>query len=265
MLNNLKTMTLFDIVGKIYLESQIDDSIFRNKPRFLMNLYAKEGMKKLNLTFGIHIKGINATIPSSCRLYKPEGYETFIRAYLINCDGRTIEIVHNNRIPSEILTYLTECDGSLITGCDEENVSTNCLECNNDGRGCQSDDCDYCGGTGYCLGEAQQMIADLEAHKDSWIKEQSDYFEFSSDLEDMAVVIEYISNQTAGIEECMIEVDDKVALALEYYIKFRLLESGEQTMNQAQYFRKMFKSTRDSEVVKSNPLTKTDILSTLLF
>ena len=259
------TTSLFDIVETLRLEAQTIDSLFRNKPRYLFNLYAKEGMKKIGLTFGLNVKGMNFYVPSSCDVYKPEGYEAFVRAYLINCDGKTIELNLNNKVPSEIKNFLVNCDGSLLTDCDETNLQTDCLVCNSDGSGsCIDSCCTSCQGTGKCCpSEIEQLLADIEKYKNSWIKEHSDRFEFSADLEGMAVVIEYISNQTAGIEECAIHLDEKYTILLEYYIKYRLLESGQETLQQAQYFRKRYKELRDAETVKQNPISNNDILSIL--
>lgn len=255
--------SLFEIVETIHLESQNIDSLFRNKPRYEMNRHAKDGMKKIGLTFGLNVKGMNFKVPSSCDVYKPDGYEAFVRAYLINCDGKTIELNINNKVPSEIKHYLINCDGSIIDNC-EDDLYDNCLVCNENGNGCSDAYCKNCEGTGVCCpNDFKQLFKDIETYKNSWIKEHSDRFEFSSDLEGVAVVIEYISNQTAGIEECAIKLDDKFSLMLEYYIKYRLLESGQETMQQSQYFRKRFKELRDAETVKSNPLSRNDILSIL--
>lgn len=256
--------TLFDIIETLHIESQQIDSIFRNKSRYLMARYAKEGMKKLNLTFGLGLKGFNLFVPSSCVVYKPEGFERFVRAYVINCDGKTIELKRNNKIPEEIFTYLVNCDGSLLTDCDNTPMTTECMACNESQEdGCYSAECTVCHGTGYCMTELELFMADLATYKNSWIKENADHFEFSSDLEGIAVVIEYISNQTVGVEECAIRVDEKCALALEYYIKFRLLEGGEQTVQNAQYYKQMFKNAREAEVIRQNALTKSDLYSIL--
>ena len=258
------TTSLFDIVETLHLEAQSIDSLFRNKPRYLYNLYAKEGLKKIGLTFGLNVKGMNFNVPSSCTVYKPEGYEAFVRAYLINCDGKTIELNINNRVPEEIRHYLLNCDGSIITDCSGD-LYDNCTVCNANGSGEFIDSCcTTCEGTGkYCPSEIEQLLNDIEAHKNSWIKEHKDRFEFSSDLEETAVVIEYISNQTAGVDECAIHLDEKYTDVLEYYIKYRLLEGGEQTLQQAQYFRKRYKELRDAQITKNNPITRNDILSIL--
>lgn len=258
------TTSLFDIVETLHLEAQSIDSLFRNKPRYLYNLYAKEGLKKIGLTFGLNVKGMNFNVPSSCVAYKPEGYEAFVRAYLINCDGKTIELSVNHRVPEEIKHFILNCDGSILDDC-AEGIYDNCIVCNKSGNGdCIDLHCVSCSGTGKCCpSEIEQMLNDIEAYKNSWIKEHKDRFEFSSDLEGMAVVIEYVSNQTADLDECAIHLDEKYTDILEYYIKFRLLENGQETLQQSQYFRKRFKELRDAQITKNNPMTRNDILSIL--
>lgn len=258
--------SLFDIIETIYLESQQIDSIFRNKSRYMMGRYAKEGMKKLNLTFGMNIKGMNVQIPSSCLVYKPEHFERFIRAYLIDCNGRTTEINRNNKIPTEIYKYLVNCDGTLFDVCDEDgNLSTECLECNEPVKTCDvSCHCESCGCDFNLSEEMQLLLHDLNTYKKSWIKENDDHFEFSSDLENMHVVIEYIGNQTENISECTIRVDEKMSLALEYWIKYRLLEGGQDTIAYADKFLAKYKKAKDSELIKQNALTLTDIYSAIL-
>ena len=255
--------TLHDIVEDIYLEAQDVDSIFRNKKRYNIVRYGRQGLQELGMTFATHLKGMNVEIPASCRVYKPEGYESFVRAYLLDCDGRTVEIKRNQNIPDEIHHYLTNCDGSLLTGCDED-VYDDCLVCNTPESKIDCCDCTECGGTGKCLSpESQHLLWSLEKFKNSWIKTKDtlDYFEFSADLEGMSVVIEYLSNDVFDNDECMITIEGNLRECLTYYIKFKLLENGLETMSQAQYYRRMFKNLRDREAIKNNALTKFDIYS----
>ena len=56
--------SICEIIETIHLEAQSIDSIFRNKPRYLMSLYAKEGMKKMGLTFGLNLTSMNVRVPS---------------------------------------------------------------------------------------------------------------------------------------------------------------------------------------------------------
>lgn len=256
--------TLFDIIESIHLQSKEIDSLFRNKPRYRIVQLAKEGMQKLNLTFATHVKGMNVQIPSSCRVYKPTGFEKFIRVYLINCDGKTIEIKRNSNVPSEIFNYLVSCDGTLLSDSDGNTLKSKCLSCNGSDSNTSNSSCSTCNGTGYCTtdSELKHFLSDYVKYKDSWVKENSEFFEFSADLEDMSVIIEFLSNQTDGIEECAIQVDSKFEEALEYYIKFKLLEAGESTMNASQYFYKKFKAIRDKESIRENALTKTDLFLT---
>ncbi|WP_294202995.1 hypothetical protein [uncultured Chryseobacterium sp.] len=255
--------SLFDIVETIYLQSQEIDSVFRNKSRYMMVLYAKEGMKRLNLTFAMNVKAMNVRIPSSCLVYKPAELQRFIRAYLIDCDGRTIEIARNNKIPESVFNYLVNCDGTLFELCgDDGNVSTSCLECNEPVKTCSTScHCEACGCDFNLSEDLQLLLHDIETYKDSWIKENNEFFEFSSDLEDMAVMIEFIGNQTDNVEECAIKVDEKMELALEYWIKFRLLEGGQETGPLSKQFYEKYKRAKEAESIKLNALSMRDIKS----
>ncbi|MDR2205813.1 MAG: hypothetical protein LBE36_06635 [Flavobacteriaceae bacterium] len=260
--------SLYDIVERIYLEAQRPSSIFRNTERYWVNFYAKEGLNNLHLTFATHLKAMNIQIPSVCKVYKPEGFQAFVRAYLINCDGKKIEIVRNNNIPTEIFGYLVQCDGTLISDCSGD-LTTHCLGCN---EAVPIKEC--CIDTEYCCKKCNnrfsipcdvlEFMNDLERHKNSWIKEHPEYFEFSADLEDMWINIEFLTNQTIDVEECQINVDKKYELALEYYIKYRLLEGGQDTMPYSEQFRYKYKAARERLSINENALTRTDIWQSMV-
>ena len=170
-------------------------------------------------------------------------------------------------MPTQIYRYLTDCDDTILENCDGEDLWMDCIECNDkivDGEVCV---CETCHGTGRCMSpEAAFLYEALERYKDSWVKEKNSnrYLEFSPDLEGMHVIIEYLSNNTVGVEECSINVDENLTNALDYYIKFKLLENGIETMQQAQYYWRKFKAIRDKELTKENALTKTDLYGLLL-
>ena len=106
-------ITLFDVVERINLEKKGIDSVFRNKSRHMINLYAKEGLGRLGMSFALNIHGWTVSVPASCKLEKPSGYKEFIRASILDCDGRLIEITRNDKIPKETFAYLTNC---IVTG-----------------------------------------------------------------------------------------------------------------------------------------------------
>lgn len=256
-------MTLHDIIENIWLETQDIDSIFRNKKRYMIVKYAKEGLKELQMTFATHINAMNFKVPPSCRVYKPNGYERFLRAYLLDCEGNKIELKKNNDIPAEIYRYILNCDGTILSdGCGIE-FKDNCLECNQPLKSDCVECCSSCGSQNHLPCEVKELFHSLETYKNSWIatNDRLDYFEFSPDLEDLAIVIEYLSNNTIGVEECQIVVDEELSSALEYYIKFKLLENGLETVPQSRYFKQQFKAKRDKALSKNNALTKTDLYS----
>ena len=259
--------TLHEIVENIWLDTQDIDSVFRNKKRYMIVKHAKEGLKELQMTFATHISAMNTNIPSSCKVYKPDGFETFIRAYVFDCDGKTWEISRNNKVPTGIFQYLTDCDDTILKNCGDEDLYVDCIVCNDkivDGEVCV---CECCHGTGRCFSpEAAFLYEALERYKDSWVKEKNSnrYLEFSPDLEGMNIIIEYLSNNTVGVEECAINVDENLSNALEYFIKFKLLENGAETEARSLSYWRKFKAIRDKELTKENALTKTDLYGLLL-
>ena len=56
-------ITLFDVVERINLEKKEIDSIFRNKSRHMINLYAKEGLGRLGMSFALNIHGWTVNVP----------------------------------------------------------------------------------------------------------------------------------------------------------------------------------------------------------
>lgn len=259
--------TLHDIIERIYLEAQNDDSIFRGKKRIWIKDYAIEGLGELNMTFANHVLAMNVQIPSVCRVYKPQGYVDFLRAYLIDCDGKTIELKKNNKVPAEIFSYLAPCDGSILEDCLGE-LTNHCVGCNEPisiAISCYS--CKECGCDNYShLSDGmREMLFNLDKYKDSWIvsKSDRDYFEFSSDLEDVWVMIECFVDKDVDADECGIAIDENLKKTLEYYIKYRLLEAGQDTMGMSQSFYQKYKTAKRKAGVNDNALTQTDLFSIL--
>ncbi|MGK6342844.1 hypothetical protein ACMGDK_11430 [Chryseobacterium sp. DT-3] len=259
--------TLKEVIEEIIYEATVPTSIFRNADEIMIDKYAKEGLKKLNLVFVQSIVGMNFSIPFSCKVFFPEDYMQFIRAYLINCDGKTIEIKTKNQVPSKIKHFLVQCEGGLLADCDGTNIDDECMECNpskNNGK-CDSN-CHQCYGTGrYIPCELQQLYDDIQTYKNSWINvnEKDRCFDFSSDLEGMSVIVEYMGNDIHELDQCAINVPEKLAECLEYYIKYKILEGGIDTLNQSQYFKNEFKKLKSKELSKNNPLTERDLKSIL--
>lgn len=257
--------TIQDVVEEIYLEAQSEDSIFRNKPKYLMYRYAKSGLNKLNLSFASSLVAINTEVPFSCKVQKPDDYYQFIRAYLINCDGRTIEINRNQNIPEKIYHYLLNCDGTLIDTCDEQSLQDECMTCNpSKGNTCDVY-CGTCHGSGYFMPQVmKQLLDDIKKYGDSSVTVGSEFFEFSSDLEGLSVMIEYIANQSNNLSECKIFIDEEMAEPLMYFIRWKLLENGQDTMVQAQYYERKFKSSRTKVSSSRNALSTQDVYSIML-
>ncbi|MDV3537901.1 hypothetical protein CMU94_02035 [Elizabethkingia anophelis] len=257
--------TLKDLIDELELESQTPDSLFRVKTRFMMTKYFKEALKKLNLTFGRSIVGMNGTIPSSCKLYKPQDYLRFIRAYIINCDGKTIELAKDSTLPETIFNFLIDCDGSILTDCDGTDLYQECISCNSVDNKIKDTSCEVCCGKGKYVPEPlRSLLDDLVKYSNSTISVRDEYFEFSADLEEQNVIIEYVSNKINDIDECAINIPDEYEDALVYYTKYKLLEGGQDTLNISQAFKKEYKSARNVLSKSQNGLSMADIDSILL-
>lgn len=264
--------TLKDTIDRIVYESTLPNSVFKNADEIMVSLYAKEGLSKLNLTFLQGVRGMNFKVPNSCIAFFPVDYMGYIRAYIINCDGKTIELNVNRNIPNVIKNFMMDCDGSIVLDCDETELYSDCIECNSsDEYTSTNKDCDttcnVCHGSGkYLSTEARQFINDMNRYQDAWVKihEAEKYIEFSAELEGTAVMIEYMSNNIHTISECSIEVPEKYMEILDYYIKYKILESDIDLANRAGMYYQKFKALRDKEIVNSNPLTTDDIYKALL-
>lgn len=253
-----------DVVDGMYIEFQEIDSIFKNKQRSRVNKLVKQGVKELNMTFPQGIKGMNVKIPMSCRVFKPEDYEYFIQAYLISCDGRKIEIKRNNNVPSEVNHFILDCDGSVVRDCVGD-LTEECIVCNPSSTGECIPSCTTCCGTGrYMSYENQLFLSEIEKYKDVWIKEEKDYFSFSSELEGLAIVIEYASNNISNITECEIPIRPEFLSALEYYVKWKLLEDGIETSGRSKEYYIKYKTLKEKALSEQNSLTLTDIYATFM-
>lgn len=256
--------TLKDIIDEIEIEGTTSDSVFRNKTRFMLTKYARVGLKKLNLTFSTGVRGMNAAIPLSCTIYKTDDFMRFVRAYLINCDGKTIEISRNKDIPESILNYMLDCDGTLLRDCDDTAIYSDCIECNESDS--SRNECAVCCGTGkYMSTEMAALLNEIDRYKDSWVKEHKDRFEFSSDLEGMNVVIEYLTNKIDTADECELHVPDEYTEALESFIKWKILEGGQDTMNLSMYYKQQFKTERNKVLDEQGSLSKRDIYAIMTY
>ena len=263
--------TIKDLIDRIMYESTLPNSVFKNADETMVAFYAKEGLGKLNLTFLQGVMGMSLRVPMSCKAYFPLDYMGFLRAYIVNCDGRTIELHSNPNIPSDIKRFMMDCDGTIVTDCDTTEIYDECIYCEevgelSNGNKCNPD-CNHCHGTGrYLSTSAQQLINDINTYKNSWIKihNKEKYIEFSSDLEGVSVMIEYMSNQLTTVSECKLDVPQEFIEILDYYIKYKVLESDIDMATRAPMYYQNYKKLRDLRIVKTNPLTTDDIYKALL-
>ena len=247
--------TLKDIIDELYIDSLQDNSEFRNSQRYMMVKYAHEVLKKLHLTFWKNTIGWSLRVPEKLFVSKPDDFEMFIRAYLLDCNGKTMEISINPKVPDEIRNYLIDCDGTILSDDCQKDIYTKCLECDTE----TVNECDSCCGTGKVKDAyLDKLYGDAVRFKDSYVKEKENGFEFSHDLEGMAVMIEYIGNGLSKTDVCNIKIDPTYEEPIEYYIKFKLLESTE-LFQKSQYYKSEYLKKKRLITIQDNALTLSDL------
>ena len=104
-----------------------------------------------------------------------------------------------------------------------------------------------------------QLMQDVDTYGNSWVAVHPDSFEFSSDLEGLAVVIEYMSNNVNEVSQCDLHVPEELGECLEYFIKYKILEGDQNLMQMSQYFKKEYKRMRDKVQMDNNSLSEIDL------
>ena len=251
-----------DIVEEIILESKTSGSIFRNiSPPFAYK-YAKEALKKMNAYNMLYADVMNVKIPFACKVMKTPDFLHVIKVDLINTGGRTIEVRRSTSVPNEVTKYLLQCDGNLLIGEDNNALTDSCLTTNDETFKCI---CNYepeqctCKEHYYQDCETQQILYDLDKYQNSWFADKKNYVQFSADLEGMSVNIWYLKNDIMSVEECDLYVPENMTEALEYYVKYKLLEGNPDTIQVSQYYNREYRRLRDVALQQNNPVLKKDL------
>lgn len=248
--------TLKDYIDDFYLLTREDHSEFRNCERTTIIKYCNEALKKLNLTFWKNTVGWTVKVPERLSVSKPQDLELFIRAYVFDCTGKTIELNINPQVPNEIRNYLVDCDGSILSDKCNGDIYTECLQCNEETR----QECDVCCGTGKCKDPyLEKLYGDTFKYKDSYVRETKNGFEFSYDLEGMVVMIEYIGNGMMASEPCNVKIDPRYEEVIDYFVKFKLLEPMDGMFAKSQYYKSEYTRKKRLLAIEQNPLTLNDL------
>tara|TARA_R110000824_G_scaffold6935_13_gene31839 strand:+ start:613 stop:1443 length:831 start_codon:yes stop_codon:yes gene_type:complete len=220
-------VTLKNIIDNISLLSE-DDSYFKNTSKYVLETYGKLAIKEFNVDILSKNKAVSFTVPPNLTFPFLRFMTDWYRVSVINECG-TLTVLNINNNPT-IHDYLQDNEAELLYDCDG-----NILEANS-----------FNAEIGHCRLEVecedrQTPCSDSYKYEDSFVKEnlEGSYFEFSADLEDKEVVIEFV---TAGLEEskaCDIRVHHNMERAVEFYIKYYALQGQRNIpMNTVEFHRR---------------------------
>lgn len=205
-------VSLKNIIDNIMITAD-DDSYFKNVPQHVLEIYGKMAIKEFNIDILSKNKAISISVPPNLIFPFPRFMTDWYRVSVLNeCNSLTPLRINNS---PTIHDYLQDNEAELLYD-DEGNV----LQGNSFNA-----ELGHCSIQVDCL-DIVTNCPDSKNYTDSFVKEniEDGYFEFSPDLEDKIVVIEFV---TAGLEQanaCDIRVHHNMERAVEYYIKFHSLQ-----------------------------------------
>jgi hypothetical protein len=210
-----QNLTLENIIDNILLTSD-DDSYFKHSKRFRASIFGKQGLKRLNVDLKSSNKAIAIQLSPSKTFPYPRYMDNWSKISVLNkCDKLTTLSVNNT---PQIQDYLQDHEWKLLY--DESGEVLEAASFNAQ--------------TGVCYEYECVTIEDSctdAKFKDSWVKDnkQGSYFEFSDELVDEIIVIEFQSSNLDSLKDCDIKIPHILELTVENWIRWNLLKGKRNT------------------------------------
>jgi hypothetical protein len=206
-------ITLKDVIDNIMLLAD-DDSYFKHTKRFRASIIGKMGIKELNLDVTPSNKAISIQLAPHKTFPFPRYMTNWYRVSVVNECGKLHVLDVNNGV-SIIQDYLQDHEYELLYDNNGEILR---------GADFNADIGDCCL-TIECPETTANTPCSEEMFKDSWVTENraGSYFEFSEDLVDEIIVIEF---QTAGLDsldDCDIKVHQAIEQTITRWTQWNLL------------------------------------------
>lgn len=227
-------VTLKSIIDNIIVTSN-DDSYFKHTNRFSASIFGKQGIKDLHVDIKADDKAIAIQLAPSRIFPFPRYMTNWSRISVKNkCGKLNVLNINNNPVVQDYLQdhewkLLYDDSGKILRGADYNAQKGDCcLEI----QSCEENTTDDCSG---------------EKFKDSWVKQnkEGNYFEFSDDLVDEIIIIEF---QTAGldsIDDCDINVHNFMENTLTRFIQWNILMGRRNTpISTVEYYHELFKKAK---------------------
>lgn len=215
-------VTLENIIDNIMLLAD-DDDYLKHLTRPRASILGKQCLKRLKVHVIPERKAIEFQLSSSKTFPYPRFMSNWVRAYVVNsCDKLTTlgvnssptvqSYMQSDQLNGEGLYELAfDESGSILRAEDKDYAVGNCSS--------YTCACTKCSDSTNLCGECSKCYDD--SFKNSWIKQNKNgnYFEFSDDLVDELIVLEFISTGLENLDDCDILIPDVLELAVENWIK----------------------------------------------
>lgn len=211
MFTNLKS-----IIDNILITAD-DDSYFKHAKYFRASIFGKEIIKELNVDVKSKDKAISIQLHPTRIFPFPRYMTNWSRIGVINsCDKMTVLNINNNPVTHDYLQdheweLLYDDESNVLRGADfDAQKGECCLTVSCCSGTCNCSDCSCCTSCPDCSCDSCTSCTSCQddKFKDSWVKENTagSYFEFSDDLVDEIIVIEFQSAGLDTIDDCDIKV-----------------------------------------------------------
>lgn len=205
-----QSITLENVIDNI-MASADEDSYFKHTSRPKAEIFGKQGMKRLNVDLKSENKAISIQLSPSRTFPYPRFMTNWSRISVLNKCEKLTTLNINNR--PEILDYLQDHEWELIYDWEGNIIEGSSFDA-------ETGTCNKC-----CFVERTDDCTN-EEFKDSWVKDikQGNYFEFSEELVDEIIVIEFQSANLDSLNSCDIRVPHVLELTIQAWIKWCLIK-----------------------------------------
>ena len=259
---NANVISLENFIDNLILKSD-DDDYFKHFKKHSLSIIAKQGIKRFNVDVNPRFKAIVFQLGSELIFPHPRFMRSWVRISVVNECGKltTLAVNPNNRtrvvqdyLQDQDHELLYDQDGEVLRGDDENFERGDCNQvefttCSDNDCGCENVDCCDTASGKY----ADSYVIDSR---------EGSYFEFSSDLYDLQIVIEYRTTGLDTMNDCDIPVHNDMEMLLEYWCKWQFLIGRKNANNNTKlYYHSLYKNEKTrSKMLMGESMTINDIV-----
>lgn len=221
---NYQYLSLKKIIDGFYLETQDDDSILKNTPRYKILNHTKDAIRELNKKLFDDVRAMEITVPEKLYMVLPHNFVDYVRVSRVVVDPASesyrlqpLDINENMNIADG---YLQDHDGEILFDDDGGILMADSANVYNKPYK------KYIFDSGTMGGNMEKDTSKLSKHGEFVIDKRNGKIAFSSDLYDQEIVLEYL---TDGLEfdtydEGSIKVHKNTVKTLKDWVYFACIQ-----------------------------------------